>query len=155
MLFFSFLALLSIVFRNSFSYIFCLSSRVHIFRRFINTSGSGAPVVFRTRGLMIFPGVNRGEIVPRDISRICDFTRGSNGKSSIVEERLYSFFFALFQKNEASFFFVFPLLHNHRRRRSFCFDLVHFLKVSIRSVSFSKFFEIHQFVLPSTLKVLG
>ena len=31
--------------------------------------------------------------------------RGSNGKSSIVEERLYSFFFALFQeKNEASFF---------------------------------------------------
>ena len=29
----------------------------------------------------------------------------SNGKSSIVEERLYSFFFALFQeKNEASFF---------------------------------------------------
>ncbi len=29
----------------------------------------------------------------------------SNGKSSIVEERLYSFFFAFFQKkNEASFF---------------------------------------------------
>ncbi len=28
----------------------------------------------------------------------------SNGKSSIVEERLYSFSFALFQKNEASFF---------------------------------------------------
>ncbi len=31
--------------------------------------------------------------------------RISNGKSSIVEERLYSFFFAFFQqKNEASFF---------------------------------------------------
>ncbi len=33
------------------------------------------------------------------------FMQISNGKSSIVEERLYSFFFALFQeKNEASFF---------------------------------------------------
>jgi hypothetical protein len=46
----------------------------------------------------------------------CKFARNgltSNGKSSIVEERLYSFFFALFQKNEVSFFSVFPLLHNH------------------------------------------
>ncbi len=31
----------------------------------------------------------------------------SNGKSLIVEERLYSFFFALLKKNEASFFLFF------------------------------------------------
>ncbi len=30
--------------------------------------------------------------------------RTSNGKSSIVEERLYSFFFVFFEKNEASLF---------------------------------------------------
>jgi hypothetical protein len=31
---------------------------------------------FSNPGSDDFPGVNRGEIVPRDISRICDFTRG-------------------------------------------------------------------------------
>ena len=33
-----------------------------------------------------------------------DWVRNSNGKSSIVEERLHSFFFAFKIKNEASFF---------------------------------------------------
>ncbi len=38
--------------------------------------------------------------------------RISNGKSSIVEERLYSFFFTFFHKKTKLRFFVFPLLHN-------------------------------------------
>ncbi len=40
-------------------------------------------------------------------NRNVEGVESSNGKSSIVEERLYSFFFALFQKNEASFFSFF------------------------------------------------
>ncbi len=37
----------------------------------------------------------------------------SNGKSSIVEERLYSFFFAFSPKKTKFRFFVFSLLHNY------------------------------------------
>ena len=37
----------------------------------------------------------------------------SNGKSSIVEERLYSFFFAFFPKKTKFRFFVISLLHNY------------------------------------------
>jgi hypothetical protein len=83
-------------------------------------------------------------------------TRGtSNGKSSIVEERLYSFFFALLQKNEASFFsfFLFFIITNEDVR--FASIFVKFENVSLRSHSFSQIFGIHQFFLPSTLRVLG
>jgi hypothetical protein len=73
--------------------------------------------------------------------RLCD----SNGKSSIVAERLYSFFFALFKKNEASFFFVFPstqlltkmfvLLRSCKILKeftSFCYVFMHFWDTPIR-----------------------
>ncbi len=71
----------------------------------------------------------------------------SNGKSSIVEERLYSFFFAFFHKKTKLRFFVFPLLHNQERRRSLCFDLVKFLLGSLLSASFSQIFGTTLFVL--------
>jgi hypothetical protein len=70
----------------------------------------------------------------------------SNGKSSIVEERLYSFFFVFFQqKNEASFFRfssltqlgtkMFVLLRSckiFKRFTSLCFDLNKFWNNPIR-----------------------
>ncbi len=83
------------------------------------------------------------------------YLSASNGKSLIVEERIYSFFFAFFPKKTKLRFFVFPLLHNEERRRSFCFDLVKFLKGSLRSASFSQNFGTILFVLPSILKKLG
>ncbi len=44
---------------------------------------------------------------------IWELIADSNGKSSIVEERLYSFFFAFFPKKTKLRFSVFPLLHNY------------------------------------------
>jgi hypothetical protein len=77
----------------------------------------------------------------------------SNGKSSIVEERLYSFFFAFFpQKNEASFFRfssstqllmkTFVLLRSRKIEKkvtSFCFVFENFGNTPIRStIDFEK-----------------
>ena len=77
----------------------------------------------------------------------------SNGKSSIVEERLYSFFFAFLpQKNEVSFFRIFSstqlltktfvLLRSCKILKSFtsfCFDFTNFWNIPIRfTIDFEK-----------------
>ncbi len=77
----------------------------------------------------------------------------SNGKSSIVEERLYSFFFAFLpQKNEVSFFrffsatqlltktFVLVRSCKHLKSfTSFCFDFTNFWNIPIRfTIDFEK-----------------
>ncbi len=71
-----------------------------------------------------------------------DIHTDSNGKSSIVQERLYSFFFALFQNKTNLRFFSFFLffkvtnedvrfdliLYNFRRLRFFLFRFLKFLE---------------------------
>jgi hypothetical protein len=79
----------------------------------------------------------------------------SNGKSSIAEERLYSFFFVFFPKKQSLIFFVFSLLHNYYRRRLFCFDLVKYKIVSLCFASFSQIFGTSLIVLLSILKKIG
>jgi hypothetical protein len=81
------------------------------------------------------------------------YIRGSNGKSLIVEERLYSFFFAFFpKKNEASFFSFssstqllmkpFVLLRSCKIVKSFtsfCFVFTNFWNTPIRfTIDFEK-----------------
>jgi len=78
----------------------------------------------------------------------------SNGKSSIVAERLYSFFFALFKKNEASFFFVFPSTQLLTKM----FVLLRSCKILKEFTSFCyvlRIFGIHLFVLPSFFESIG
>ncbi len=79
----------------------------------------------------------------------------SNGKSSIVEERLYSLFFAFFpQKNEVSYFRFFSSTQLITKT----FVLLRsckILKSSLRSASFSQIFGTSLFVLPSISNKLG
>ncbi len=58
----------------------------------------------------------------------------SNGKSSIVEERLYSFFFALLPKNESFVFFRFSYSSQSLTKT---FVLLRFCKILKRFTSFS------------------
>jgi hypothetical protein len=82
---------------------------------------------------------------------MCEAARTSNGKSSIVEEHLYSFFFAFFQKKASFFRFsssiqllmkMFVLLRSCKILKSFtsfCFVFTNFLNTLIRfTIDFEK-----------------
>ncbi len=79
----------------------------------------------------------------------------SNGKSSIDEERLYSFFFAFFHKKNEASFFRFSSFTQLGTKTFVVFELVKFLLGSLRSASFSQILGTTLFVLPSILEKLG
>ncbi len=110
---------------------------------------SGRKKVFRCMDHLVLrhPSYMRGFTYPFSLSvpkgqhqAVSTFHQSSNGKSSIVEERLYSFFFAFLpQKNEVSFFSFFSstqlltktfvLLRSCKILKSFtsfCFDFTNF-----------------------------
>jgi hypothetical protein len=79
----------------------------------------------------------------------------SNGKSSIVEEGLYSFFFAFFNKKNEASFFRFSSFTQLLTKMFVLLRSGKFLKGSLLSASFSQIFGTPLFVLPSILIKLG